>query len=129
MLVVEVVDTASFHCCCNNIEDLEKTKTMTEDGDFSFMFVPGKYDPPGEYTRTKWNYLVLGKGLTTSAAKAAFIAKIRAFDFVETSSSICKYEASFDNSVLYTTSIIHPYLSHPEPTFLVPDQRFSFPDH
>jgi len=48
----------------------------------------GKYNPPGEYTRTKWNYLVLGKGLTSSAAKAAFIAKIRAFDFVEVSSSI-----------------------------------------
>jgi len=41
-----------------------------------------KYNPPKEYTQTKWNYMVLGQGFSSVAERTAYMNKITSFHFV-----------------------------------------------
>merc|ERR1711962_235958 len=55
---------------------------------YSNAVYKGKYNPPGEYVKTEWNYVVLGKGFANAAAKKVYMNKIASFSFVEEHSSI-----------------------------------------
>merc|ERR1712002_572416 len=48
----------------------------------------GKQDPSGKYMKTEWDFLVLGKGFASTAAKVAFAHKIKALGFVSVTCEI-----------------------------------------